>query len=207
MLAAEISVLACCPTGIYSGMRKTHCKFPENMRYFHKLLAPFSVVILFAGCLNQDFERASLARYRATRASTFVGFDPLRDQAQAAENAPPPVARRTAARPGMTFPAGGFTGPGRGRFTGPAGNRFSYPAGARFSYPAGNRFSYPAGNRFSYPAGGAGRMSMPMQPGNRFSWPSSNPRSGFTQPTAGGRSTYPAYPAGSGRGYTNPSGR
>ena len=84
------------------------------MRRFSKFLASLTIVSLFGGCLNQDFERESLAKYRATRASTFVGFNPLPVQETGESSQPGP--RMAMPGNGMTFPTGRFTGPAGGRF-------------------------------------------------------------------------------------------
>ncbi len=137
-------------------------------------LASISIISLLSGCLSQDFERQSLAKYRTNNASTFVGFDPV----GAEDLIPKPVSSQRVANG-----SGRFTGPGGGRFTSPGG-RFTFPAGNRFTSPGGaigrgGQFSFPRG-RFSSPGGNSN-----FRNNARFTWPRQNARNGFTQPSSG----------------------
>ena len=166
-------------------------------------------MLLFCGCLDQNFESESLARYQATRATTFVGFAPLTKQKK---DSKVQAAPRGTPRNGMSMPTGRFTGPMGGR----SGGRFTFPGNDRFTQPGGN-FSFPKGDRFSFPGSdlGAGRFSAPQgaalradrftAPANatnngRFTWPNNQPQNQlrnpgrFTQPS--GRFSYPTEQTG-----------
>lgn len=159
------------------------------IRRFAYFLISGSLVTLFGGCLSQDFERESLAKYKSRHASTFVNFEPLPVKKTGSKPARPSGQR-------LSFPSGRFTGPGGGRFSGPAG-RMSWPMGNRFSSP-GN-FSYPRNfrgqGRFTWPSGqltqpggrlnGAGRWTGPESgraAGSRFTWPRQSGTQRFTSP-------------------------
>ena len=165
-------------------------------------LSSISIIVFFGGCLNQDFERESLAKYQATRASTFVGFDPLPPKQTSGGTESKP--RKMVPRNGLTVPSGRFSMPGGGRFSFPRGGRFTQPGG-RFTFPAGNRYSFPEGgfrsDRTSMPSGvQSGRFSWPQQGNARFTWPKQNNSGGFTQPN--GRLTFPTERNGR---FTDPS--
>ena len=159
-------------------------------------LASISIITLLGGCLSQDFERQSLAKYRTSNASTFVGFDPISHLDSTSKKVAPQVNRQG----GRIFP-GRFTQPGGGRFTAPRGG-FTFPGGNRLTIPGGftgkgGQFSSPSGN-FSWPGGDPkqsnnARFTWPNplseHGGTRLTWPRGNPRNGLTQPNS--RLTWP----------------
>lgn len=158
---------------------------------------------MLSGCLSQDFEQQSLAKYKTSAGSTFVKIEPI-----VMEEPARPVANMGLQRPS---PQGRFTVPrGNGRFTIPRGNgRFTTPTGGfgrgGFSFPSGNRFTAPGGlggpaaGRFTWPANPVrnGGFSMPNRDGlptengvgGRFTWPKQAAGRNFTQPRS--RSTWP----------------
>lgn len=153
-------------------------------------------LLVCSGCLNQDFERESVARYRSTAATTFAGFDPQALDATEFGTTTPAKSqpRFDLPRDGTTIPSGGFTYPGpsggftapgpmrgRGRFTGPGS--FSFPVN-----PGRGGFTSPQGQRgFTFPAGRASGR------GSRFTWPQANEGTG-----SGNRFTLPEDASGNG---------
>ncbi len=136
-----------------------------------KTISAIFIVVCMGGCLSQDFESQSLAKYKSKNASTFTGFVVPGTKRPAATRAAQQVVRRG------SFPRGGFSFPRNGSM--PTGG-FSIPRGG-FSAPAG-QFSWPTeAGGFSQPKGG---FSWPNQTGGGFSLPQ-NSRNGFSQPASG----------------------
>lgn len=143
-----------------------------------KTISATLIVVSTGGCLSQDFESQSLAKYELKNANTFTGFVlPGSKRPAAARPAQQFVRRGSFPRGRFSFPrngsmpTGGFSTP-RGGFSGPTG-QFSWPTGAGgFSQPRSG-FSWPNQNRggFSLPQNSRNGFS---QPASGFSWPKGN---------------------------------
>ena len=141
-----------------------------------KTISAMFVVVSMGGCLSQDFESQSLAKYKSKNASTFTGFVVAEQKRPGTTNSKRQIVPR-GSFPRGSFPQGGFSFPGSGSM--PTGG-FSMPTGG-FSAPSG-QFSWPAQKGgFSQPAGG---FSWPNQNGGGFSLPQ-NSGNGFSQPASG----------------------
>ena len=145
-----------------------------------KTISAILVVVSAGGCLSQDFESQSLAKYKLKNANTFTGFVLPGSKRPAAARRAQQIVRR-GSFPRGSFPRGSFSFPRNGSmptggFSTPRGG-FSAPKG-QFSWPTGaGGFSQPKGG-FSWPNQNSGGFSSPQNSGNGFS----QPASGFSWP-------------------------
>ena len=154
--------------------------------FSHSLLA--LIAVLFTGCLNQNFEKQSLAKYQSKNdyGSTFTGFE-LPKQEVAVRT--PRATSRNSGTGGFTAPRGGFTFPSTGKFTFPEGR----PSGAFTAPRGGFKGGFTAPDReggIPRPANGFTWPNDPSEGPNPYTWPNDGPRGGakrggFTQPDSG----------------------